>query len=119
MRTSAPEFSLRIYRGRESGLMIIGSAEALTKLGTQLQAASSIQADERLPDWPPQVAAPKVSGPYQNDPAFQLSFHVLRAAQLPSSLRLARRRPPLMFSLTVAVLALIGATTIITWIVVL
>jgi hypothetical protein len=117
MPASTPELILRAYGGRESGLMIIGSAEALARLGTQLQAAGSVEAGALLPDWPPQVAGPKVSGPYLNDPGFQLSFHVLLTPQLPSSLRLLRRGLPRPLSLAIALLALIGAATIVTWIV--
>lgn len=96
--------------------MIIGSAEALERLGAQLQLAASAQVNPLLPDWPSAVARPSVSGPYVNVSDFDLSFHVLRSQQLPRGLRLLRRGPPLALSLTITALALIGLATIVTWI---
>jgi hypothetical protein len=108
-----PEFILRAYEGRENGLMIIGSAEALGRLGVQLQSAANAEVSALLPDWPPAVARPSVSGPYLNVTDFELSFHVLRAEQLPKSLSLLRRGPPLALLLTIAALSLIGLVSIV------
>jgi hypothetical protein len=113
MSTSTPDFLLRTYHGRESGIMIIGTAEALVRLGTQLLSAASTSANAALPDWPTEVASPTVSGPYVDESGFRLSFHVLRAPQLPKSLRLHRRGPPTAVVLAVGALAVIGAVAIV------
>jgi hypothetical protein len=106
---------LRVYYGREIGLMVVGTAEALTHLGTQLQAAATVNGDARIPGWPPVIACPTVAGPYINEPHFQLSFHVMPAAGLPKSLPLRRRGIPIVLSLVLGVLALIGAVAAAMW----
>jgi len=113
MSASTPDFLLRAYQGRESGIMIIGTAEALEHLGTQLLSAANTPTSAGLPDWPAQVVSPTVLGPYIDEPGFKLSFHVLRAPQLPKSLPLRRRSPPTALILAVGALALIGAAAIV------
>jgi hypothetical protein len=93
--------------------MIIGTAEALENLGTQLLSAANTSTHAGLPDWPAPVASPTVSGPYIDEPGFKLSFHLLRAPQLPKSLPLRRRGPPTGLILAVGTLALIGAAAIV------
>jgi hypothetical protein len=114
MSASSPELILRAYHGRENGLMIIGNAEALNRLGAQLQAASDAQENSLIPDWPPLIANPEVSSPYLNGPDFKLSFHVMRRPTVPPSLPLIRRSPPGALVLIFGILALIGAATIVT-----
>jgi hypothetical protein len=93
MPAAAHSLILRIYHGREYGMMVIGTAEALGQLGTQLQAASSARENPRIPDWPTVVADPEVTGPYLREKNFKLSFHVLREAQLPSGPRAGSHWP--------------------------
>jgi hypothetical protein len=115
MAASTPDLILRAYHGRESGIMIIGTAQTLERLGTQLLSAANTPASGALPEWPPEVSSPAVSGPYVDVPNFKLSFHVLRAQQLPISLPLRRRGLPLALVLAVGALALIGAAAIVGW----
>ncbi len=117
MPTPAPDLILRAIQGREQGLMVIGSADALERLGTQLLAASTVKPIEHIPAWPPVVAHPTVSGPYLGEPTYTLSFNVLREDRLPKSLPLRRRGLPLWFSVVVGLLAIVGAVTIIVWVV--
>ena len=116
MSSSPPDFLLRAYEGRESGIMIIGTEEALERLGTQLLSAAKAPTSAVVPDWPAQVANPTVSGPYIDEHGFKLSFHVLRSSQLPKSLPLRHRGPPTLLLLAIGALALIGASEIVRWV---
>lgn len=60
------------YRGRENGLMIIGSVDELMKLGHALVAASPgiLRVDPKR--WPPEVAAFR---PLSANGEFTVSFH--------------------------------------------
>jgi hypothetical protein len=117
MSASSSELILRVYHGRENGLMVIGSADVLAQLGTQLQAAAVAHGNTRPPDWPPMISSPTVSGPYLDEPSFKLSFHVLPAAGVPKSLPSRRRGIPIALSLAFGALALIGAAALALWVV--
>lgn len=80
-QASVPLF-LRAYSGRENGLMVIGTADELHRLGQQLLAVGQFPVQEG--NWPAEVAHPMVVGPYRDAPDFQLSFHVRATRQCQS-----------------------------------
>jgi hypothetical protein len=95
--------------------MIIGSAEALVELGIQLQTAPRFRQMSAFPNGPLRSQGLGSWVPTLDDPHFQLSFHVQRRAELPSWLRLHRRRLQRIMNLAFFALALLGAATIVTW----
>jgi hypothetical protein len=110
--TTATPLKLRAYSGREHGLMIIGTPDALRALGARLQSASAASGSE----WPTEVITPTTEGPYADVPDFTLSFHVAPLGGLPTSLRLTRMNiAPLAF-LVLGTLSVIGLLTTIRWI---
>lgn len=106
---------LRLYQGRESGLMIIGTAEELGRLGEQLIGARAVLPDGAIEHWPPLVAEPPSSGPFADRAAFRRSFHRQVGAELPASLRLVRRGVPRAVSVVVVIFALIGVAATVQW----
>ena len=73
MHESEGKMRIHRYRGRENGLMIIGSKDELIRLGRALAAASPAIARVDPNEWPPQVAAFK---PLSADGQFTVSFHL-------------------------------------------
>ena len=114
MNTDAPPLKLRAYAGRENGLMVIGSPEALSELGKQLQTAGE-RSDAEGSSWPVEVVSPKTEGPYSDVPEFKLSFHTDPASGIPASLDVRRRNLPAPVFLVLVGLAVVGAFTIIRW----
>ena len=116
---SAPDtgLRLRIYQGRENGLMIIGSAEELSRLGRQLLEASTVSPNPAAPDWPPVVAEPSSSGPFAGQDEFKLSFHRLIDVSLPKSLRLVRKGPHPTVTIVVLLFALVGLLATVRWLI--
>jgi len=117
MSPSDTGFRLRIYQGRENGLMIIGSAEELSRLGRKLMEASTVSPNAAAPYWPPVVAEPSSSGPFAGRDGFKLSFHRLIDGSLPKSLRLVRRGPHPAVTIVVALFALVGVLTTVRWLI--
>jgi hypothetical protein len=115
MNATVPPLKLRVYAGRENGLMIIGKAESLSELGRQLQSAVSSDASEAS-GWPLELVSPSSEGPYLDVPEFKLSFHVEAPGGLPDSLRIGRRNLSPAALLVVGVLAIVGSATIFQWI---
>ena len=105
---------LRVYSGRENGLMVVGTPDELRRLGQQLIAVDQFPVKEG--NWPAEVAHPMVVSPYVDSPDFQLSFHVAGAAPIPASLPLVRRNPHGAVTLSVLVLALIGLVSVARWV---
>ena len=117
MSTTPTPLTLHAYGGRENGLMIIGDREALCELGRQLQSPAAEEAESAKLDWPRVVAQPDVTGPYKGVSDYKLTFHVLESKQLPASLiSPTRRGPHALIRLTVAALAIVGAATILRWV---
>lgn len=106
---------LRAYSGRENGLMVIGTAGELHRLGQQLLAVGQFPVREG--SWPAEVAHPMVIGPYRDAPNFQLSFHVAGEEPMPKSLPLVRRSPRGAITVGTLVLALIGLLSVFRWVV--
>jgi hypothetical protein len=63
---------LHRYRGKESGLMVIGTSSELRALGQSLIAAAEHPPEPLVKDWPPQVAEAAIVGAQE----FLLSFHL-------------------------------------------
>jgi hypothetical protein len=105
---------LHAYSGRENGLMIVGTKDALHALGAQLLTATETPARE---SWPPPVATPQTVGPYAKVKNFSLSFHLEGSAPLA---QVAPHRPSrargLLYT-AVAALAGVGALAIVKWVV--
>jgi len=60
------------YRGKENGLMVIGTSSELRALGESLIAAANDPPAPLVKDWPPQVAEATVTSSSE----FLLSFHL-------------------------------------------
>jgi hypothetical protein len=116
MNTTAPPLKLRVYAGRENGLMIIGQPESLWELGQRLQAVGEGNAPGQ-DGWPAEVAVPRTESPYLDVPEFKVSFHTEPPSGLPASLPLRRRNLSPIAFLVLGALAVVGAGTIIRWIV--
>ena len=69
---------IHCYKGRENGLMIIGSKDELIELGNALAAASPGIHRVDPKTWPPQVATFK---PLSADGQFTVSFHIETTAE--------------------------------------
>lgn len=105
---------LRMYSGRENGLMVIGTPDELRRLGQQLIAVDQFPVKEA--NWSAEVAHPIVVSPYVDAPDFQLSFHVAGEAPIPASLPLVRRNPHGAVKLSALVLAVIGLVSLARWV---
>jgi hypothetical protein len=106
---------LHAYAGRESGLMVIGSAAALGELGQQLQAVASFEPVASATNWPREVAVLNCESPYQDRPDFRVSFHV-QHEPLPATLQCkSRQRPSAVVFLVLLPLALVGIVSLVRW----
>ena len=114
MRTTVPALKLRIYAGRENGLIVIGTPESLSELGRRLQEVAPIS-ENNPGSWPVEVASPKTEGPYSDVSEFKLSFHVEPAVGIPESLRPHRRNLSPFAFLVVGGLAVLGGITLFKW----
>lgn len=115
--TDKPEsLWLHAYSGREHGLMVIGTPNAIKALGETLMTASDSALGEATDRWPREVAAPVIIGPYKDIPDFSLSFHVQGTAPLSEVAPLTRRSLPTPLFFGVAVCTVIGAVTLIRWV---
>ena len=96
--------------------MVVGSPAALKELGEQLTRVPIPEDRPMPPGWPPEVAAPEVVGPYKDIPDFSLSFHVHGDKPSVEVLPLTRRAMPTPFFFVVAALTVVGAVTVIRWV---
>ena len=60
------------YRGRENGLMVIGSASELKALGQMLVSFTESSPELSPEDWPPRIS----NAPLDQKSNFALSFHL-------------------------------------------
>jgi len=116
MSTKPDSLWLHSYSGRETGLMIVGSASALRALGQDLITAADSPPTSASP-FPPQVATPAVTGPFKDRPDFTLSFHLPGSSPLTEVAPLRRQATPTPVFLAVAVCAVVGAITLLRWLV--
>jgi hypothetical protein len=105
MNKHPAEFEIREYRGREQGLMVIGTAEALRALGAQLAAVPERAVSG---EWPDLVASAAVRGPYADTSEYRLSFHIQPAGEVPLKLPLLGRGPSAFVVVPVLAFALAG-----------
>lgn len=91
--------------------MVVGTAESLKALGSQLMAAGEFPVTS-LTDFPPEVARPLTCGPYKDIPDFQLTFHLMGNAPLSAMVPHSRRNMPAAVFVVIAVCALVGVFTI-------
>ena len=110
MNSHAAELRLRVYTGKEHGLMIIGKPQALRSLGAKLAAAADSAAGG---DWPQAITSEQVESPYAGIPEFNLSFHVEPSSGIPESLRFIRRAPSIQVVAPVLVLAVVGLVSVV------
>lgn len=61
---------LHRYRGRENGLMVIGTASELRSLANALLAFAADKPEKAAADWPPRAMEVPIA------PDFPLSFHL-------------------------------------------
>ena len=115
MEDSSSPLFLRVYAGRENGLMIVGDRTSLSALAKQLEAAVELPSKAPLASWPAVVASPSVLGPYKDIQDFKLSFHLEGSAPLEQVVPLRRSGPPLLFLAVVAILAIAGVISIARW----
>ena len=106
-------FHLHVHSGRESGLMIIGTPEALANLGQQLQAARDFTSTPETSGWPSQIAVLAAESPYRDRPDSQVSFHVQRQPLTAALQKRPRHGPSTTFLLVVAALTLFGALSLV------
>lgn len=104
------------FSGRENGLVIVGTPEALATLGQQLQTAAALQAHSPAPDgFPVEVASPDVISPYSDVNDFYLSFRIDRGEPVAEVFPRKRRSPSLLLFGLVVVCAVVGVITILQW----
>lgn len=104
------------YMGRENGLMVVGSREAMAELSSQLSVALSSQPDAVTQEWPPVLVSASVQvGPYIDSKSWHVSFHTEGSVASERQALVARGGPSGWLSLTTLVLAAVGAVTLVRW----
>lgn len=116
MNDSRPPLLLRIYTGRENGLMVVGDRASLKALGQQLVTTAESEAVSSQQDWPATIASPKVAGPYSDTPDFTLSFHLEGQRPVGELLPLQRRGISPPFLIAVVIFSAVGLFTIARWV---
>ena len=95
--------------------MIIGKAEALGQLGRQLLQASEAPSPEKSSNWPRQVLVLDAPSPYADRSDYQVSFHLQQEALPESLLKRPRQAPATALFLGIALLAIVGAVSLLRW----
>jgi hypothetical protein len=109
---SAP-LKLFAHRGRDPGLMVVGSPAAMAELATQLSAALAAQTSPPSNEWPPELVSASVQvGPFIESEHWRISFHVEGAVPSERKALLCRGGPPGWFSLATLVLSIIGVVSL-------
>jgi hypothetical protein len=106
---------LHAYSGKDNGLMIVGTSDAMRALAQQLLAASDAATASTSDDWPKEIARPTVIGPYTDVPDYGLSFHLRGSAPLEKVVPHRRRNMWWPIFLAIAALAATGLATIWLW----
>jgi hypothetical protein len=106
---------LYAYSGRENGLMLIGDAEALEKLGQEILASTAAHPSSSGDNWPRQIAVLNKSSPYVDCQDYQVSIH-LQTSPLPQTLiRKCSRGVSTGAFWAITFLALAGAISLPLW----
>lgn len=109
---SAP-LKLFAYTGRDPGIMVVGSREAMAELSSQLSSALAAQPVSASAEWPPELLAASVQvGPYIESQHWRVSFHVEGSVPSERKALVCRGSPPAWFSLTTLALALVGVVAL-------
>ncbi|WP_428415730.1 hypothetical protein [Methylibium sp.] len=109
---SAP-LKLFAYTGREQGLMVIGSREAMAELSSQLSSTLNALPAHVPVEWPPELVAAAVqAGPYVDSQHWRVSFHVEGSVPSERMALACRSGSPLWLSLITAALAVVGFITL-------
>ena len=95
--------------------MLIGDAEALKKLGQELEAAGALQPPESRDSWPREVAVINTSSPYSDRRDYQVSFHLQTSALPEALLKKPRSGLSAGASIAIALLAVAGAVSLPIW----
>ena len=116
MTRLASSFKLFSYAGRENGLMIVGSREAMQELATKLQAALASEPVPVTKDWPPELVAATVQlGPYRSSLGYELSLHIEGAVPAEMKVPLRRKSPPGALVAALLALAVVGLLSVLEW----
>jgi hypothetical protein len=106
---SAP-LKLFANTGRDPGLMVVGSREAMAELSLQLSSAIAAQPVSSSAEWPPELVSATIHvGPYIESQHWRVSFHVEGSVPSEQKALVCRGGPPVWFSLTTLALAVVGA----------
>jgi hypothetical protein len=104
------------YVGRENGLMVVGSREAMTELSGQLSMALASQPEAVTEEWPPVLVSASVEvGPYTDSKNWQVSFHTEGSVASERKALLVRGGPPSWSSLATLALAVVGVVSLVRW----
>jgi hypothetical protein len=116
MTTAAPGLKAFAYTGRENGLMVVGSAEALQSLAAEIQARAVAPQEPQVERWPHQVASTELEvGPFRGSQDWRLSFHVEGVTPAEVAVPLQARGPARPLVVAVLALAAIGCFSVVRW----
>jgi hypothetical protein len=104
------------YVGRENGLMVVGSREAMAELSVQLSAELASKPVSVTAEWPPElVSASVLVGPYIDSKHWRVSFHTEGTVASERRALIARSGPPGWLSVATLVLAVVGGVSLARW----
>jgi hypothetical protein len=104
------------YAGRENGLMVVGSREAMAELSGQLSTALSSQPESITAEWPRELVAASVQvGPYIDSKFWRVSFHTEGSVPSERKALVARSGPSGWLTLATLALAVVGVVSLARW----
>jgi hypothetical protein len=104
------------YTGRENGVMVVGSVEALQSLAAVIQAHAVATQEPKVERWPHHVASSELEvGPFRDSQHWRLSFHVEGATPAEMVVPLQASGPAGPLVVAVLALAAIGCVSIVRW----
>ena len=105
------------YVGRENGLMVVGSREAMAEISGQLSTALASQSGAVTEEWPPELVSASVEvGPYIDSKFWRVSFHTEGAVASERKALVARSSPSGWLSLATLALAVVGGVSLVRWV---
>ena len=105
------------YSGRESGVMIVGSKEALGELASKLNAGLNPAPENGEKQWPQEIVDAEISiGPYQESKDWYLSFHIEGSEPAEKQVPLLPGTIPLKFALVIGGFAILGVISLARWV---
>jgi hypothetical protein len=104
------------YVGREKGLMVVGSREAMAELSGQLSTALASQPGTVAEEWPPELVSASVQvGPYIDSKFWRVSFHTEGSVASERKALVARSGPSGWLSVATLALAVVGGGSLLRW----